>query len=123
MNSKRNLLMILLLIALIPMLSAQTSKENKNNLENDLGIDLTKTYSGIEVQTIIDIVLEEADKSIDKAYKEGYKQATIELQPQIDYWMHLYNTNKNSKKYLKYSLISFGSGFIVGGYCGIKLKL
>ena len=123
MNLKKSLLMILLLTALIPILSAQTLSENKKNLENDLGIDLTKTYSGTEVQTIIDIILEEADKSIDKAYKEGYKQATVELQPEIDYWMHLYNTNKNSKKYIKYSLISFGSGFIIGGYCGIKLKL
>lgn len=84
---------------------------------------MKKTYQGIEVQAIIDIILEEADKSIDKAYKEGYKQATVELQPQIAYWQQLYNINKKDKKYLKYSLIGFGSGLIIGGYFGIKLKI
>lgn len=84
---------------------------------------MQRTYQGTEVQALIDIILEEADYSIEIAYKEGYKQATVELQPEIEYWKQLYNNNKNNKKYIKYSLISFGSGFIIGGYCGIKLKL
>ena len=124
MNLKKKLLMILLQIVLILTLSAQTSTENKKNLENELGIDLTKTYQGTEVQAIIDIILDEADKSIDKAYKEGYRQATVELLPDIEYWKNLY---WNKKTYLfsdclTYALIGFGSGFLIGGVTGFYIR-
>ena len=117
--------MILLLTVLMPMLSAQTSKENNKSLENELGIDLTKTYTGQEVQAIIDIIFEEADISIDKAYKEGYKQATVELQPEVEYWKTMYETRKNNtfSDYLKFSLIGFGAGFIFGGFSGIAIGI
>ena len=123
MNLKRKLLMILLPIVLILTLSAQTSNENKKNLENELGIDLTKTYQGTEVQAIIDIIFEEADKSIDTAYKEGYKQATVELQPEVEYWKAMYNTRrKNSfSDNLKCSLLGFSAGLLLGGYAGITI--
>ena len=125
MKSKKNLLMILLPIVLTLTLSAQTLKENKKNSENDLGIDLTKTYSGTEVQAIIDIILEEADNSIDKAYKEGYKQANVELLPEIEYWKTLYESRKNSSfaEYLKYSLIGFSSGLLLGGFTGFTIGI
>lgn len=125
MNLKRKLLMILLPIVLILTLSAQTSNENKKNLENELGIDLTKTYQGTEVQAIIDIILEEADKSIDTAYKEGYKQATVELQPEVEYWKAMYNTRrKNSfSDNLKCSLLGFSAGLLLGGYAGITIGI
>lgn len=125
MNLKKRLLMILLPIVLIMTLSAQTSKENKNNSDNDLGIDLTKTYQGKEVQAIIDIILEESDKSIDAAYKEGYKQATVELLPEVDFWKTMYENQKKNTltKILTFSLISFGSGLIVGEVSGITIGL
>ena len=125
MNLKRKLLMILLPIALTLILSAQTSNENKKNSENELGIDLTRTYQGTEVQAIIDIILEEADKSIDKAYKEGYKQATVELQPEVEYWKTMYDTRKKNSftDNLKFSLIGFGSGLLLGGYAGITIGI
>lgn len=125
MNLKKNLLMTLLPIVLTLTLSAQTSNENKKNLENELGIDLTKTYQGTEVQAIIDIILEEADKSIDKAYKEGYKQATVELSPEVEYWKTMYNTRKKNSfsENLKFGLIGFGSGLLFGGYAGITIGI
>ena len=123
MNLKKNLLMILLLIVLIPILSAQTLNENKKNSENELGIDLTRTYSGKEVQQIVDILLEEADASIDSAYKEGYKQATVELKPEVEYWKTLYEGTKknNFSDALKFTLIGFGSGLVLGTYSGIVI--
>lgn len=126
MNLKRNLLMILLPIALTLTLSTQTLKESKKNLDNDLGIDLTKTYKGNEVQQIIDIILEEADLGIESAYKEGYKQATVELQPQIEYWKTLFQENQilYQKEKLQYNLTFLGAGLIVGsGITGIIFSL
>ena len=125
MNLKKNLLMILLLTVLTLTLSAQTSNTNKKNLDNELGIDLKRTYQGTEVQAIIDIILEEADKSIEEAYKEGYKQATVELQPDIDYWKTMYETRKKStfSDNLKFTLIGFGSGLLIGGYAGVNIGI
>lgn len=123
MNLKKKVLMTLLPIVLILTLSAQTLKENRKNLDNDLGIDLTKTYTGPEVQAIIDIILEEADTSIDNAYKEGYKQATVELEPEVEYWKTMYKTRKNNSfsDNLKFTLIGFGSGLLLGGYAGVTI--
>ena len=125
MSLKRKALMILLPIVLMLTLSAQTSNTNKKNLDNDLGIDLTRTYSGKEVQQIIDIILEEADTSIDQAYKEGYKQATVELQPEVEYWKTKYETRKDNTftDNLKFTLIGFGSGLLLGGYAGVTIGL
>ena len=77
----------------------------------------------MEVQAIINILLEEADKSIEKAYKEGYKQATVELEPEVEYWKTMYNTRKKNSfsDNLKFSLIGFGSGLLLGGYAGITI--
>ena len=123
MNLKKNLLMILLPIVLTLTLSAQILNENNKNSVNELGIDLTRTYSGQEVQQIIEIILEEADASIDSAYKEGYKQATVELKPDVEYWKTMYETSKKNtfSEALKFTIIGFGSGLILGSYTGIVI--
>lgn len=123
MNLKKKLLMILLPIVLILTLSAQTLNENKKNSDNDLGIDLKKTYQGTEVQAIIDIILEESDKSIEAAYKEGFKQATVELQPEVDYWKAMYDTRKKNSfgDNLKFTLVGLGCGLVLGTYTGITI--
>ena len=125
MNLKKSLLTILLLVVLTPILSAQTLNENKKNSENELGIDLTRTYTGKEVQQIIDIILEEADASIDSAYKEGYKQATVELKPDVEYWKTMYETSKknNFSEALKYTIIGLGTGLILGSYTGVVIGI
>ena len=125
MNLKKCLLMTLLLIVLTLTPSAEMLSKSKKSFDNDLGIDLKKTYSGQEVQSIIDIILEEADVSIDKAYKEGYKQATVELKPEVEYWKSRYNSsvqNVFSDK-IKFALVGFGSGFLVGGCIGLKIPI
>ena len=125
MNLKKSLLTILLLIVLTPILSAQTLNENKKNSENELGIDLTRVYTGKEVQQIIDIILKEADASIDSAYKEGYKQATVELKPDVEYWKTMYETSKknNFSEVLKYTIIGLGTGLILGSYTGVVIGI
>ena len=125
MNLKKNLLMILLLTVLTLTLSAQTSNENRKNSDNDLGIDSTKTYTGQEVLEIVNIILEEADASIDKAYKEGYKQATVELEPEVVYWKTLYEEREKNtfNTNLKFGLIGFGSGFLIGGITGFAIRI
>ena len=79
----------------------------------------------MEVQAIIDIIFEEADKSIDQAYKEGYKQATVELKPDVEYWKTMYETcrKNNFSEILKFTIIGFGSGLILGSYSGAVIGM
>lgn len=125
MNLKKRLLTTLLLTVLIPALSAETSKKSNRISATELGIDLNKSYQGTEVQNIIEIVLEEADKSIDNAYKEGYKQATLELQPEVEYWKTMYQVKKGNtiSNNIKFTLIGFGAGFLLGGAGGIAVGM
>ena len=91
----------------------------------ELGIDLTKTYSGSEVEEIINIIFDEADSSIVNAYNEGYKQATLELQPTIDvlnYRLDTYESN-SFKSYVTTASLSFGLGILIGGFAGFNIKL
>ena len=82
-------------------------------------------YTGKEVQQIIDIILKEADASIDSAYKEGYKQATVELKPDVEYWKTMYETSKknNFSEVLKYTIIGLGTGLILGSYTGVVIGI
>lgn len=88
-----------------------------------------KTYTGNEVNEFINIILEEADLSIDKAYKEGYKQATVELKPEIEYWKTLYNEtqkinrDENIKKYLISNIIGLTFGCALGGVTGFSIGI
>lgn len=86
------------------------------NSESVLEIDLNRTYNAKEVQSMIDIILEEADIAIEHSYKEGYKQATVEFKPELEYWKERYESLNTSlwKKNLTYSLVSFGIGCGVG---------
>lgn len=83
MKSKKLLLLMLLLSILIPI-QAQTLPENKANLENELGIDLNRTYKGTEVLEIVQIILEESDAAIEESYNEGFKAATLKFVPEIE---------------------------------------
>ena len=67
--------------------------------------------------------MEEADASIDNAYKEGYKLATVELKPEIEYWKSRYETRKKNalNNDIKFALIGFGSGFVMGSFTGFSI--
>ena len=99
---------------------------NKNQISAEqLGIDLTKNYSGKEVVELLEIVMEESELAIESAYKEGYKQAIVETKPDVLYWEKMYKEQK--KKTVKNSLIFSGvglaSGFILGNVTGYSICL
>lgn len=98
---------------------------NKITSDSVLETSSQKTYTRKEVQSIIDIVLDEADISIKNAYQEGYKQATLELLPEVEYYKTMYNNQKNIilTEKLKLSLITVSAGFIIGNFSGIMLGI
>lgn len=69
--------------------------------------------------------MDEADNSIEAAYKEGYKQATVELQPEIEYWKTKYEDTQILKvsDYITSISIGFAAGFIFGGFAGYSIGI
>ena len=112
---------MLLLTVPIKMMSAQQSATNNQILENELGIDLTKTYSATDVIELCSIILEEADISIKNAYDEGYKQAVLEYKPQLTLTENNYAKLKNSN--VKYIVISGSAGIAVGFISGLLVGI
>lgn len=82
----KRLLTILLLLLLVLTLYAEKKSPLPNASDSKYGIDLTKNYTGQEVQELLDIVIEEAEKSITEAYNAGYKQGVLEYKPDVAYW-------------------------------------
>lgn len=76
---------------------------------------------------MINIVIEEAEASMVTSYNEGYKQATLELQPEIEILRYRLDTKESNsfKSYITTASISFGLGCFIGGVSciGISLKL
>ncbi len=114
-------LLMLLLTVPIKMMSAQQSATNNQILENELGIDLTKTYSANDVIELCSIILEEADISIKNAYNEGYKQAVLEYKPQLTLTKNNYAKLKNNN--VKYIVISGSAGIAVGFISGLLVGI
>lgn len=114
-------LLMLLLTVPIKMMSAQQSATNNQILENELGIDLTKTYSATDVIELCSIILEEADVSIKNAYNEGYKQAVLEYKPQLTLTENNYAKLKNNN--VKYIVISGSAGIAVGFISGLLVGI
>ncbi len=114
-------LLMLLLTVPIKMMSAQQSATNNQILENELGIDLTKTYSANDVIELCSIILEEADISIKNAYNEGYKQAVLEYKPQLTLTKNNYAKLKNNN--VKYIVISGSAGITVGFISGLLVGI
>ena len=123
MKLKKWLLVTLFQIVLILTLSAQVSDKNKINSGSVLETSSQKTYTRKEVQAIIETVLDEADISIKNAYQEGYKQATLELLPEVEYYKTLYNSQKKTiiNEKLKISLIGLSTGFLLGNCTGFYI--
>lgn len=70
-------------------------------------------------------MLEEAEKSMISSYNEGYKQAKLELQPEIDVLHYRLNTKEQNKveSYITTATISFGLGCLIGGLTGFGLTI
>lgn len=125
-KSKTLLLLSLLVILPISKIFCEQKQNQKTTLEKEFKIKLKKqNYSVEEVQNIIQIILEESDNYIEESYNNGYKQATLELKPELDYWKTKYDNQISSlwKDRLKFSLLSVGVGFSVGIGSGILISL
>ena len=85
-KSNKRLPAILLLLLVMQMSYAGNGSRSSSGSGLKYGIDLTKSYTGKEVQALIDIVVEEAGKSIDEAYNAGYKQGVLAYKPDAEYW-------------------------------------
>lgn len=77
---------ILLLLLAMQMSYAGNGSQLSSSSESKYGVDLTKSYTGKEVQALIDIVVEESEKSIEAAYNAGYKQGVLAYKPDVEYW-------------------------------------
>lgn len=123
----------LLLTLLFLTLTTQTSFAQKNTksetiFENEYGIDLDRSYTGSELLELIQIVEQEAEQAIDKAFNEGYKQGLLSAAPDAEYWRtkatkyesEIIRLKKN--KWL-YALGGFGAGFIAGGGITLAVRL
>ena len=77
---------ILLLLLAMQVSYAGNGSQLPSGSESKYGVDLTKSYTGKEVQALIDIVVEESEKSIEAAYNAGYKQGVLAYKPDVEYW-------------------------------------
>lgn len=85
-KSNRRPAAILLMLLVMQMSYAGNGSRSPNGSDSKYGIDLTKSYTGKEVQALIDIVVEESEKSIEAAYNAGYKQGVLAYKPDAEYW-------------------------------------
>jgi len=116
MKLKKLVLMILLILTMITKLWSLEFNSKKTNSENKFNIDSTKNYTADEVEELIDIVIEEAETSIEKSYKEGYKQGVLQFEPEVEYYKTLFEELKKDQQNqnLQITIKSVGIGFAIG---------
>lgn len=123
----------LLLTLLFLMLTTQTSfaqkkTESSQSSESEYGIDLTRNYTGSEVLELIQIVEQEAELAIDKAFDEGYKQGLLAGVPEAEYWKVRSENLESEITRLKrdrwlFAFGGFGAGLITGCGFGFTIRL
>lgn len=128
-KKQKRILKILLPVSLLILLTMQTSYAESGSrllsvLEPKYGIDLTKSYTGREVQELIDIVVEESEKSITEAYNAGYKQGVLTYMPDVAYWKTKAQQFETEVKKQKTRSLMFGLGGVsIGVLGGMGLSL
>ena len=128
MRLKKLLPLTLLLLLATQTNWAQSRTESKPTSENEYGIDLNRNYTGSEVAALIQIVEQEAEAAIDRAFDEGYKQGLLASAPEAEYWRVKFTQTEAEIKRLKrerwlFAFGGFGAGFIVGGGFGFTVRL
>ena len=124
----RRLQLILLLLPAMQMLYAEKSNPSPTAFGSKFGIDLTRNYTAQEVQELLDIVVEEAEKSITEAYNAGYKQGVIEFKPDVSYWKTKAEEYERQfllerRKKWRWALSGFGIGILGGAGITIGVRL
>lgn len=121
-------LMCLLLLATTQTNWAQSRTESSLTSGSEYGIDLNRSYTGSEVEALLQIVTEESEQAIDRAFNEGYKQGLLASAPDAEYWKAKAMQSESEIKRLKrerwiFAVGGFGVGFIVGGGFGFSIRL
>ena len=127
-KSNRRPAAILLMLLVMQMSYAGNGSRSPNSSEPKYGIDLTKSYTGKEVQALIDIVVEESEKSIEEAYNAGYKQGVLAYKPDAEYWKvkaqgFEKELHRKTIKNWMFCLSGVSTGFLGGIGLGIGLRL
>ena len=123
------LLLTLLFLTLVTQTSfAQKKTESSQSSESEYGIDLTRNYTGSEVLELIQIVEQEAELAIDKAFDEGYKQGLLAGVPEAEYWKVRSENLESEITRLKrdrwiFAFGGFGAGLITGCGFGFNIRL
>lgn len=107
---------------------AQSKTESRQISASEYGIDLARNYSGSEVAALIQIVEQEAEQAIDRAFDEGYKRGLLASAPEAEYWRVKASRYETEITRLKrerwlFAFGGFGAGFIVGGDLGFSIRL
>ena len=127
-QSNRRPAAILLMLLVMQMSYAGNGSRSPNSSGSRYGIDLMKSYTGKEVQALIDIVVEESEKSIDEAYNAGYKQGILAYKPDAEYWKvkaqgFEKELHRKTIKNWMFCLSGVSIGFLGGIGLGIGLRL
>ena len=120
-------LMCLLLLAATQTNWAQSRTESRTTSGSEYGIDLNRSYTGSEVEALLQVVAEEAELAIGRAFNEGYKQGLLSSAPDAEYWKAKAQTSEAEIKRLKkerwlFAFGGLGAGFIVGGGFGFSIR-
>ena len=127
-KSNKLLPAILSMLLVMQTIWAGNGNQSPNGFDPKYGIDLTKSYTGKEVQALIDIVVEEAEISIDEAFNAGYKQGILAYKPDAEYWKVKAQSfekelRKKTIKNWMFCLSGVSIGFLGGIGLGIGLRL
>lgn len=132
-KKQKRILKTLLPVSLLILLAMQTSYAESGSrlqsaLEPKYGIELTRSYTGQEVLELIDLVVEEAEKSITEAYNAGYKQGVLAYKPDVEYWkVKASGFEKELKRQRRdrwlYGLGGFALGFAGGAGIGFGVQI
>ena len=119
---------ILLTLLVTQTLCAENGNRSSNDLDSRSGIDLAKSYTGQEVQELIDFIMTEADGAIIEAYNAGYKQGVLAYKPDVEYWkvkaqgFEKELTSQKIKNWM-FCLSGVSIGFLGGMGLGFGLRL
>ncbi|MGP1427202.1 MAG: hypothetical protein ACTTKB_03180 [Treponema sp.] len=127
-KSRTLLLLSLLLIPATQTLYAESGNPSPSVSGTRFNLESSKNYTAKEVQEVLDIVIEEAEKSITEAYNAGYKQGVLEFKPEVSYWQTEAENYKRQyllerRKKWQWALGGAGLGFIGGASLSLTLHL
>lgn len=121
------LLCLSLLLATQTSFAQQKTKSSRTSA-SECGIDSASSYTGSEVAEMIQVVAEEAERAVDRAFDEGYKQGLLAAAPEAEYWRVKAEQREAEIAWLKkekwlYAFGGLGAGFLVGGGIGFAVRI